>query len=320
MTRDEASSELTSAVAVTREDIARAKAFILASNGTETHDLAEEWLLPQVGRVPNEVDIHSAGAEDALAHLARAYSLRLAFYQAVWELVVACELLPAGGASWKPGVSAHEPWGSGGLELDTITCVYPSVIRRPPLRPSPSTDPDVFLEGAQCVVNHPGIREAVSQSLGCFRRGLYLPAIVMLAAGAEAAWIECGTAIAVKLLDERLREVMNDSVAGFGRKVAEVRKTLERAAGKELLKLAGASLAKVADAALWTTTLRERRNAVHWGKMESFIAQHSDAASLILAAPLHFGTLQAVQMSAMERGAIPNQGAHPTPKKGAAEP
>ncbi len=291
----DASVKLVSYITVTRVDIARAKEFILASKESGTDALAEKWLHDGVGPIPKDVEIQSAGANDTLTLLGRGYSLRLAFYQAVWELVAACELFPGGTATWEPQLTWRNTHGGGGLQLDAVKCIFPEIIRRPPLSDPPPTDPDIFLQGANCVSLHLGIREAIGQSLACFQRGLYLPAIVMLAAGAEATWIECGAALAGKLADAKLRTVVDDSFVSLSRKVTEVKRALESPSGKNLLKVAGISVARVTDAEVWTTTLRERRNAVHWGKAQSFIAQHSDASSLLLAAPLHMGTLEAVR-------------------------
>ncbi len=295
MSPNEASDTIVSRIIVTRDNIARAKVFILAAKESRTDALAEQWLQAEVGAIPKEVETHSAAADDTLSLLARAYSLRLAFYQAIWELVCACEFFPSSTNNWQPSVTWRNPHGTGGLQLGTVNCIFPTTIQRPPLPAEPSTDPDVFLQGADCVSLHQGIREAISQSLGCFRRGLYLPAIVMLAAGAEATWIECGTAVAVKLVNKKLSTVVEDPFASLSRKVTEIKTALESPNAKGLLKAARTNLAKVTDAEVWTTTLRERRNAVHWGKAQSFIAQHSDASSLLLAAPLHLGTLEAVR-------------------------
>src|SRR5262249_19740495 len=46
---------------------------------------------------------------------------------------------------------------------------------------------------------------------------------------------------------------------------------------------------------LLPTTLRDRRNALHWGKAKSFIADHSETATLLMAAPLHLGTLETIR-------------------------
>jgi hypothetical protein len=295
MSPDEASERLLSRINVAREDIARAKGFIIAATETNTDTLTEQWLRAEMGTVPRYVDIQAAGADDTLALLARAYSLRLGFYQAIWELVAACEVFPGAPANWQASASWRDPHGEGGLQLDSVNCLFPGGIKRPPLAPTPSTDPDVFLQGADCVSLHQGVHEAITQSLACFRRGLYLPAIVMLAAGAEAEWSECGTAVATKLGNNKLQTLLGDPFTSLNRKVTEIRRTLEGSTGKDLLKAAGTNLAKVTDVELWTTTLRERRNAIHWGKAQSFIAQHSDAASLLLAAPLHLGTLETVR-------------------------
>jgi ribosomal protein L19E len=61
------------------------------------------------------------------------------------------------------------------------------------------------------------------------------------------------------------------------------------------LKSAGQSAARIADAEVWMTALRERRNSLHWGKAKSFIADHSETATLLMAAPLHIGTLECIR-------------------------
>jgi hypothetical protein len=78
--------------------------------------------------------------------------------------------------------------------------------------------------------------------------------------------------------------------------VTEIRKVLESGDAKTLLAGAGRPVAKVTDAEVWTTTLRERRNALHWGKAKSFVVEHSDTASLLLGAPIHLGTLEAIRI------------------------
>ena len=156
-------------------------------------------------------------------------------------------------------------------------------------------DMDIFLKGLDCTDLHDGILEAVEQSLRCFRRGLYLPAIAMLTAGAEATWHECGIAVATKLANQKLQTIMNDQYASLSKKVAELSKILRGSAGKPLLKAASLNVHQITDAELWTITLRDKRNALHWTKAKSFMAQHSDTAALLLGAPIHLGTLEALR-------------------------
>jgi hypothetical protein len=296
MLPQEASDRLVAAVLVTREDIARAKAYVLQAKESGTDALAELWLQEQGEKIPKEIDIDSSAAPEVLRLIARTCSLRLAMYQAVGELVAAGELIPAGQPeTWQPHLTWRTQHGGGGLTLDRINCAFPAKIHQPPLASQPPTDPDIFLQGLDSKSLHPGIRAAIEQALGCFRRGLYLPATAMLAAAAEATWLECGFAIATKLSDAKLQVLLNDQYISISRKVTEIQKVLAQTNGGTLLKAAGESTAKIVDAVLWTTTLRDRRNALHWGKARSFIAEHSDTASLLLAAPLHLGTLESIR-------------------------
>jgi hypothetical protein len=298
MSTDEAEKLLLAAVAVTREDIARAKAWLLNSGGGRTDHLVEDWLAEQKATLPRNatIDLMAPDPSDQIAGYARAFSVRLAFYQAQWELISAGEMFPAEGAgSWTASLGFRSGGHSGGLRLNNLGCSFPGGVERPPLAPEASADPDVFLRGVDCKTLHGGIREAIEQALLCFRRGLYMPATAMLAAAAEATWTECGASVAKKLANAKLDATVSDPYASISKKVTEIRKALEGADGKALLKTAGRSVADVVNAEVWTTALRERRNALHWGKAKSFVADHSETASLLMGAPLHVGTLEAIR-------------------------
>lgn len=298
MSPDEAGKRVHEAVAVTREDIARAKAWVLQSEGGRTDHLVDQWLAEQKAEVPlnAKVDLMAADSDDQIANYARGFSVRLAFYQALWELISAAELFPAESYSaWSASLGFKSGGHSGGLPLKGLGCPFPQGVHRPPLAPQTSTDPDIFLRGVNSKTLHSGIRAAVEQSLLCFRRGLYMPATAMLAAAAEAAWTECGVAVAKKLGNTKLDSTVSDAYASISRKVVEIQKALQAPDGKMLLKSAGRSAADLDNAEVWTTNLRERRNALHWGKAKSFVADHSETASLLMGAPLHVGTLKAIR-------------------------
>lgn len=296
MSPDEAGKQIVAALGVTREDVARAKSWLLSSETGHTHELVDRWLTEQKLVVPKDVNTDLPNCGDLLIPIARAYSVRLAFYQAVWELVNAGELIPAGSpTSWEASLGYRTSHGGGGIPLKQIRCSYPQTIERSPFASEVAADPDIFLQGSGCKNLHPGILEAIEQALGCFRRGLYMPATAMLAAAAEATWTECGIAVAKKLGNAKLESVVNDQLASVSKKVTEIRKALEQPDGKVLLKAAGQHAAKVTDAEVWTTTLRDRRNALHWGKAKSFVADHGETGTLLMAAPMHLGTLEAIR-------------------------
>lgn len=295
MSPQEAADRIVEAASVTREDISRAKGFILGSLASETYTLAEEWLKAQGAVAPRDVHLDSAAVDDELALIAKSCSLRMALYQAVWELVSSSDLLLAGEtAMWTAQATWRTSHGGAGLLLDRLTCPYPSRVRRPPLSNQPPQDVDVFLKDLNAGL-HAGVHEAVKQSLTCFRRGLFLPSLAMLAAALEAAWIECGNAVAANLMDARLQSTLADQFTSLSKKVTETRKALDSAQGKAILTAAGVTKPRLDDAVIWTSVLRERRNALHWGKAKSFVADHGDAAGLLLGAPMHLGTLEAIR-------------------------
>lgn len=299
MNTNDASRLLGETIKVTREDITRAKEWLIQTRGCgDTRQLVEEWLTPQQAVVPVNtiVDLNADDSAEQIAKYARAFSLRLAFYQAQWELIAAGELFPCNSFDdWQASLGYRHQAYSGGLDIKGIACPFPKAVTRPPLATKPPTDPDIFLIGVDCKSLHDGILEAVEQALLCFRRGLYMPATVMMAAAAEATWTECGIAVAKQLSSAKLDATVSDPYASISKKVSEIQKTLQTPDGRMLLKKAGRSPADVDNAEIWTTNLRERRNALHWGKAKSFLADHSETASLLMGAPLHIGTLEAIR-------------------------
>lgn len=299
MSPDEAGKYIMQALKPHRDEVARAKQAILHYVNLfagKTDRMFDHWLHEQGIEVPKEVETDAPGCEESLTTVARGYSLRMAFYQAVWELIGAGELVAVNPSTrWQPSLEYRTPHGRGGISLKQVGCSYPMVVERPPLVSDIPTDPDIFLNGISCDTLHSGILVAIEQSLSCFRRGLYMPATAMLAAAAEATWIECGSAVATKLADAKLEVLIQDQYASISRKVRDTRKALANDKAKALLKAAGQSVGRVDDAELWTTTLRERRNALHWSKSKSFIVDHSGTASLLMAVPQHVETLESIR-------------------------
>jgi hypothetical protein len=293
---DEAGKLVEANVLISREDVARAKEWIMTSKGTNTVGMAADWMRQQGMEHIRSIDTDSPQCADSLKEVARRFSLHLAFYQATWELIGAGVLLPPEKVGrFEPRLEYRVSWGAGGIPVNHLGCVLPERIERSRLLQPVPGDTDIFLIGIDNKKLHSGIREAIDQALVCFRRGLYMPATAMLAAAAEATWHECGMAVAKKLADATLLRTLNDHRSGFGKVVADVRTALEHKNAKPLLAAAGLSVHQVTDAELWTTALRDRRNALHWGKSKSFIADHSETGTLLMAAPQHITTLEAIR-------------------------
>ena len=92
-----------------------------------------------------------------------------------------------------------------------------------------------------------------------------------------------------------MEELVNEPMTGFAKIVSETHKVLSDGTVIVLLDAADRRLADVNEAVGWTTVLRERRNTLHWGKGQGFITDHASSASLLMGAPIHLSTLEAIR-------------------------
>src|SRR4051794_4701763 len=75
---------------VMREDVARAKSYIVKQLSGRAENLAGMWLKEQGIAEPTRINIQDKAQ---IEHVIRAYSLRKAFYQAVFELVASGDMI-----------------------------------------------------------------------------------------------------------------------------------------------------------------------------------------------------------------------------------
>lgn len=301
MSPEEAPKHIRSNLTVLRKDIARAKSYLIKHATGRAENLAGSWLKDQGIEQPGQLNTDN---EAQIQNIIRAYSLRKAFYQAVFELVASGDIILTDAITkFEPSLGFTRGGGSSfGMQSFTQAVKYdmgfvePHSFQKISLPDDMPSDPDIFLDGINCTLLHAGIREAVEQALACFRRGLYMPATAMLAAATEATWSECGVAVATNLGDTKLTNLFSDPYSSISKKVTDLSNALEQPNGKALLKSAGSSIAKVREVEVWTGVLRDRRNALHWTKAKSFVADHSETATLLIAAPLHIGTLEAIRL------------------------
>lgn len=295
MNSADAATQIQSLVAITREDIARAKSWISQSSGNNTTQMVDEWIRQHGIAEIRHVDTDSADSHEVLKRYARVVSIQVAFFKGIWELVAAGSLIPLQPFKWVPHLERRTARSRDGIDLRALACTVPENVDRFPSFLDKIDDPDIFLKGIDIVSLHHGIQEAIAQSLECFKRGLYMPATAMLGAATEAAWTECGKAVSAQLGDAALSTLIGNPLTSVSKIVTEVSKALEQKTSKALLEASGRTMHKVRDAQIWTVALLERRNALHWSKANSFIADHSETGTLLMAAPQHIGTLEAIR-------------------------
>jgi hypothetical protein len=297
-TYETAAQVIRESIAVRRDDIARAKVAILGMQTDETvKALASNWIAVQKIHEVKTIDLSDVEIAGTHRQVARDISLRQAFYNAAFELTGTAEIVMIGTANREEASIGYKSNGySGGLP-DVFVHYYPVRIARLSASEGFTSDVDIVLSDIDAVALHQGVREGIVQSLECFRRGLYMPATVMLAAAVEAAWTECGIAVATHLNSTKLKDQFDNPRVSISQKIVESVKVFEQPDGKTLLKAASQSESMLREAQVWTNVLRHRRNAVHWGKARCFSADHSETASLLMAAKNYIELLESIRQA-----------------------
>jgi len=313
MRPDDGEKAILDSVAVSRADIAAAKAFFIRAAEHNTARLIDKWITANGVEYPEPVPLREKSTDDDLRRVARALSLKLAASYAVWELVGAGCLTPAGVMHEETpsvGYTIIIPGGRGGRsegwQFHKLTFSYPTRIHRPieASRRGVFTDGDLYLQGLGLADLHPGIEEALREAVQCFRYDLFTGAVAMLGAASEGVWIELGRAIANACprssKSQKIDNALDTSSRGIGYLVKQIVEMCEnRNETGDILKQANVTLAEVRCAALWWDTIREARNVLHWGVESAFANSLDKVSALMLSAASHLRTLWKIRTAAL---------------------
>src|SRR4051794_35917592 len=166
------------AVTVNREDVARAKQWVLARDDSIVRDMADAWLDELQMSTPKSLNAESDTYEESLKRAGESFGLRLALYQALWELISSGDLFMAGSPmAWEATAIEYKTGrGAEGMPLKTLTSSYPDKIQRSKLTPIVSADVDIFLKGIDMKTLNSGIHEAIDRLWGAFEEAsTFLP-------------------------------------------------------------------------------------------------------------------------------------------------
>ena len=313
---DEAARFISERVRVDRVDIVTAKAFVLNASEVDTMRLADAWVNERIGMLGKKVRLDADQPERVLEEHSKAIALRLACFQGIWELVASGLLFPAGpSAGWTAQLGWETPRGGGGLSLDHIRFNYLEKVVRP-LTEAPSTlaDADLFLRELDLPDLEQGVSAALALAVSCLRRDLFVPALAMLAAAAEGAWIESGKALveAATRQDravQKARDVLTDDLAGIGQKVQVVTDLyIRQDLFQEVRRRSEVSVSQLQEVASWTSVVRDSRNVLHWGRAAAIRNDYAKTASLLMAAVQAMKTLESIRLASKAVAADSNQG------------
>ncbi|MFC2009080.1 hypothetical protein ACFLUT_03400 [Chloroflexota bacterium] len=324
MDRERIAAEIQSLVGVTQHMLVVCKEFLLGLDADveyEFHQVRSAFFDSQ--SLPSGLlltfqsdDPPAPGYETAATRI----SWELALAEAAWDLVQE-------GHFWFPRRASEE-----GVQVDTIhsrgagttrtqiplpdaTYGYPSNLRVRTSRRHGTMGflqlmhPDVYVSQAGLSNADPEVVEAVRDALGCFRHGLYRASVTILGKASEGAWVEAGCSLVslaptgktftssqkTKLLHD-LRD--NDHISA-PRKVAMVFDHYQR---KELAKdVWGASRVlpdHLRSAVVWSDTLRDARNAIHYRHTPVVPNSYEKVAVLLMDAARNLAMLYAIKSAA----------------------
>lgn len=311
MNADKAAQFITREVRVERVDVIAAKSFILRESDNRTYELAKKWAREVAGEPPSALPLYEEDPTPILRQYARYFSAQLAVYQAVWELISVAVLLPAGNVQRKgfnvAWTTCRPPRGSGvsgGFDLPEIELPYlEQFVRSKPAPDTILTDGDLYIKELPSGTLHPGIKEALRLAVACFRQELYVPAVAMLAAASEGAWIELGKALGSRrphdAKSQKVLATVMDEFEGIGKKVNLIVDLYSRQdLFSDCAKTSGISLNRLREVVLWTHTVREARNVLHWGVSPTPANTYEKVAILLMSALQNLGDLEALRIAA----------------------
>jgi hypothetical protein len=307
MTEQEARNSILQAIAITRQKIVIAKAFIIKEFHSDTTSLLNQFLVSVDARTPEKVVLHdSVDVGASTKAVAESFSWRLAFGEAILQLMHGSIILDRD--SSKVAVVPNVQWttvvpGSGGhssgWRFDELSFDIP---RRISLAPSqktdeyqPLSDPDLFMHELAISGLNPEIELALREAVRCFRHDLYIAALAMLGKASEGAWIELGSALAAaippsaKFDSEKTRERFLDPFVGIGKKILDALKLYEDHRIPEAIrKNSGVRVQDLRNAVIWADAVRESRNSIHYGAEPPMTNCYEKVAALLIGAIPNF--------------------------------
>jgi hypothetical protein len=304
MTPLQAKEYILARVNIDRADIADAKTFLATLSGIfAVNDVATRRANDVVGppeqTLPLWQDDPTPAIDRYIAHL----RARLAVFKAASELVASGIVMQAGanvtGSITTPWTDAPPRGGgtSASFNLDFIYA-HPEHVVRPVWVKDDVVlgDGDLYLSTLGASQLHSGIADALRQSVRCCSSGLFVPAVAMLDAASEGAWIEAGKRLStVPPHDARqasLSTVLNDPSKSMRSKAGAICDYYD--GRKDLQLITRIAKPQLRDTLQWSGLIRDARNVLHWNVTASIPNDYSTVATYLLAAIGHIKRLHAL--------------------------
>lgn len=307
---EELHQQIVANVNVTHQLVATAQAFFMKiiEDRAKGADVLDQLLIHNDADWPKKLTLDpKADNSDVVSQLARAISIKVAGVEAIWMLVHRGQLLSPGTQVNIPVtidlLTAH---GGSGFTLHEFELPYPGTVIRAPSQ-----------IGSEALCNHdlyikdldvPGLSKDVESSLRdaieCFAAELYTPCAAMLGSASEGAWLELGHSLAEHLalsdseLANNLRKKLVNPYDSIAKKINLVFKQYSNGdLFAALWEKSGVAPKTLQHIMIWSDTVRDSRNSIHYGVDPRIPNAREKLATLLLGAVPFFRTLYSIAAS-----------------------
>lgn len=304
MDESTARAQICAKVAVSSTKVAIAKAIVARSVGSVAggQQLVDEVLKANDLAPPAMFVLHSS--VDQLQQIKAAaewLSWQMAAAEALWSLLHSGHFLYGAtnsvqalkvGLGWTTVAPGGGSGSSSGWSFDEFAVPIPASIRVRPsaagVAASPLMDPDVYLHTMSIDNMDADVRSALAEAVRCFRFELYTAAVAMLGKASEGAWMELGRSMLARCLEaafKKQRADLDNPMIGTVKKIETIVQMFEhKEFFEEAGKASGVSLQQLRHTALWSDSVRDSRNTIHFEVEAATPNTYDKVANLLMCA------------------------------------
>lgn len=319
MRNDSIKEKIEKNISVNRHMIIVAKGYLMNLNSFEEINLLNEVKNFTATQGFPELKVFQLQDANLAPQLTGYISWSIAFSYAVLELINANQLISTTSAlapnnitvqysSVVPGAGGRKgPWTFSNLVIPT-----PSKVIRPPYNSELSNftlfDPDLFIEHMEIPNSHEDVREALRDTIVCFKKELYRPSLTMLGKAVEGAWIELGVSLAEYAArhghDVKKNEALQETLRGYDKIASKVEKVIQLYSSHhkdwydDIRKATNIQSSQISGLQNWSDLIRKSRNAIHFGVKLDTEINYEKTAVILLASIDNFKLIYALKDAA----------------------
>lgn len=306
MNESEAKKFILERAVVTPQKVIFAKAIVLSacSKTSSSDDLIVAVLKANGVVMPKQVMIHTtAESGPSLTAVGDALSWSLAAKEAIWSLIHAGYLIPLADLDENPPSIG---WTTGGTSsvwtFEELTIPFPHQVRRAPSSIGSNdqflAEPDLYLNMLGIPNMHVDVASAFREAVKCFRHELFTAALTMLGKASEGAWLELGVSLLAYVpsnqqpMFSKQRAILEDPMMGTYRKIEAVLTVFDRQdIFRPLSTLSGIKQRELRAVAVWSDSVRDSRNTIHFGVSPATPNTYEKVAALLIGTAPNVKTL-----------------------------